>query len=338
MALTDSVPGVSGAADTTEFRKAMSGLVVTDTTGAPRAGIFPRHGGALLTSRTDMNVNIGAFEAAAYQFGGSILFTNDATAQLPSPLVSPLSGTNYYVVYAKINESTSPGTDPNNNRVLGTVLSTSSFTTARASGTRMDGSGTGLPVGAVEIGTVEMPTGKTATNQSGVIISNTFLCTAAAGGVVRIRNQAEQDAYAIAPGNLVYRLDLKALFEYVDGTTPGLYHIGGRPVGIAISFAGGYSASGTSPARLMDQGGRLFFEGAVTSVSTTFTAGVNTPIGSIPAASAPAEQQEFGVVANGTFCTLRVTAAGAISIIPSATYTAALALTVAGANWRNKNL
>lgn len=199
MAQTYSVPGPSGLATTTDFRKDVSGVFVTDTSGNPRPGVFQNNTAALVTSRTDMNVNIAAFQALAVQFGGAIMLANDGTAQLPSPLVSPGAGTNYYVVYVKQNESTSPGTDPNNNRVFGAVVSTSSFATARASGTRMDGSGTGLPTGAVELATVEMPTGKTATNQSGVVITSTVQYTGTTGGPFPFRTPADMDAVTNLP-------------------------------------------------------------------------------------------------------------------------------------------
>jgi hypothetical protein len=143
MALTNAWPGVSGAATTTDARKDLAALVEADTSGNARAGIFPSHLNPIVIARSDMNVDIGIFQGAAVQFGGPILFGNDAVAQLPSVLVSPASGSNFYVVYAKQNESTAPGSDANNNRVLGTVLSTTSFALARSGGTRMDASGDG---------------------------------------------------------------------------------------------------------------------------------------------------------------------------------------------------
>jgi len=224
MALSYSFPGPTGLATTTDGRKAIAGLIVQDASGNTRAGIFPTHTNPLVTATATMNVDIAVFEGAAVQFGGAILFSNDGVAQLPSVLVSPGAGTNYYVVYAKINESTSPGTDANNNRVLGTVLSTSSFATARASGTRMDGSGTGLPTGAVELATVQMPTGKTATNQAGVTITPSFLYTAAAGGVVWVRNSTELAAWTPADGALAFQLDTLVHSRRVSGAWVPVVH------------------------------------------------------------------------------------------------------------------
>lgn len=217
MALQPSWPGVTGLASTTAVRKDLAGLIETDTSGVARAGVFPAHLNALVTARSDMNVDIAAFQAAAVQFGGPVLISNDGTIQLPSVLVSPASGTNYYVVYVKQNESTSPGTDANNNVVAGVTLSTVSFAAARGA----------LPTGALEFATVQMPSGKTATNASGVTITPTFQYTAAEGGVVLLRNQTEQDAWGPAEGAVAYRIDadwtlqrINGVWKVVGGVTP----------------------------------------------------------------------------------------------------------------------
>jgi hypothetical protein len=201
MALGNSWPGPSGLTDTTEARKALAGIIAKNTAGVARAGVFPAHTGPLVTARTNMNIDIAAFTAAAVQFGGPVLLANDGVVQLPAVLVSPAAGFNYYVVFAKQNESTSPGTDADNNTRFGVVVSQVSFAAARAT----------LPAGAVELSTIEMPSGKTATNQAGVIITPTHRFTAAEGGVVLVRNQAELDAWTPHDGSEAYRLDTGAL-------------------------------------------------------------------------------------------------------------------------------
>ncbi|AXA97579.1 hypothetical protein [Microbacterium sp. PM5] len=197
MTLQPSWPGVTGLTSTTAARKDLAGLIETDTTGTVRAGVFPAHLNALVSARADLNVDIAAFQAAAVQFGGPVLLSNDGTIQLPSPLVSPTSGTNYYVIYVKQNESTSPGTDASNTTIVGAALSTSSFAAARSS----------LPAGALELATVQMPANKTATNASGVTITQTFQYTSAEGGTVCVRNSAELAAWTPADGATAYQID-----------------------------------------------------------------------------------------------------------------------------------
>lgn len=246
MALQPSWPGVTGLTSTTAARKNLAGLIETDAAGNARAGVFPAHLNELVTARSDMNVDIAAFQAAAVQFGGPVLISNDGTIQLPSVLVSPASGTNYYVVYVKQNESTSPGTDANNNVVVGVALSTVSFAAARSS----------LPAGALELATVQMPSGKTATNASGVTITQTFQYTAAEGGVVMLRNQAEQDAWSPAPGARAFRIDtgterVRRGTAWATPTSGGVFNgstdgsglvtvthgMGVAPAGVAVTIA-----------------------------------------------------------------------------------------------------
>lgn len=206
MALTPSWPGPTGLTTTTDGRKAVAGLIVKDTAGVARSGVFPAHANPLVTARADMNVDIAPFTAAGVQFGGPVLFSNDGTTQLPSVLVAPVSGSNYYVLYAKQNESTAPGTDANNNRVLGRALSAVSFAAARAA----------LPEGAVELATVQVPAGTTQTN-SGAIITATHQFTATAGGIVWARDATELGAWTPTDGNFAYRIDTGILYRRDSG-------------------------------------------------------------------------------------------------------------------------
>ena len=269
MALTASWPGVDALSTTTHARRNLAGMIVKDTAGVARAGIFPAHTNALVTARTDMNVDIAAFTGAAVQFGGPVLIANDGVAQLPAPLVSPGAGTNFYVIYAKQNESASPGTDANNNRVFGAQLSTTSFTVARAA----------MPAGALELGTVEMPTGKTATNQAGVVITPTHQFTAAAGGVVLLRNATEKAAWTPGLGSRAFRLDTECQLEMVDGAWQGDW--------VAATLAAGWTVPpnmGTPSWRVVN--GVVEFTGVarysavVPGANTNFMTGLPVPVGS----------------------------------------------------------
>jgi hypothetical protein len=116
----------------------------------------------------------------------------------------------------KQNESTSPGTDANTNRLFGAQLSSTSFAVARAA----------LPTGALELATVEVPTGKTATNNAGVVITATHQFTVAAGSTLPVRNSTEQAALTHCEGQMIRRLDLDRL--YVSET--GAWRVAGGKV------------------------------------------------------------------------------------------------------------
>lgn len=329
MALTNSWPGVNGAATTTDARKALAGLIETDAAGAVRSGVFPSSTSAIVTARADMNVDIAVFQGVANQFGGPILIANDGVAQLPSVLVSPGAGTNYYVVYAKQNESTAPGTDASNTKVFGAQLSTTSFAAARAA----------LPTGALELATVQMPTGKTATNNAGVTITQTFQYTAAEGGVVWLRNSTEQAAWTPADGSLGWRMDTSQLVVYMaNATTPGWYAIGGKPTLDVVTFTGIYSAGSPTP-RVVSLNGRVSLDGFVAGTSGAYTAGSSYTLGTIPSTLAPVSSRSFQTMINGILpATITVTSGGTVAIIPSGTFTSTLSAPLDGCSWAHKGL
>lgn len=198
MALNPSFPGPSGVTDATALRKGLAGLVVRDAAGNGRPGIFPRHANAIVTGRADMALNVAAFEGVSVRGGGPLLLANDGAAVSPMLAAAPSSNSRIDVLYFKQNESAAPYADANNLPVFGVVT----------------GAAAPIPVkpaltvaGAVELATITIPSTATTTLSSGVVITQTFLHTAAAGGVVSLRNQAEQDAYSPADGSPAYRTD-----------------------------------------------------------------------------------------------------------------------------------
>ena len=182
MALIDSFPGASGTVDSTELRKNLAGLIVRDTAGVPRSGIFPRHTNALVGPRTDMALYITAFEGVSVRGGGPLFMANDGVAQSPALATAPASNSRIDVLYFKQNESVTPYADANNLPIFGVVTGT-----AAASPTKPSIAGI---AGATELATITIPSTATATNSSGVVITNTFQYTAAAGGILLVRSSA----------------------------------------------------------------------------------------------------------------------------------------------------
>lgn len=203
MALIDGFPGASGTVDSTELRKNLAGLIVRDTAGVPRSGVFPRHTNALVTSRTDMALNVAAFEGVSVRGGGPLFIANDGVTQSPALATAPASNSRIDVLYFKQNESVAPYADANNLPIFGVVTGT-----AAASPTKPSIAGIG---GATELATITIPSTATATNSSGVVITNTFQYTAASGGSVMFRSKTEMDTFAAAEGQSAYRLDTKGV-------------------------------------------------------------------------------------------------------------------------------
>lgn len=195
MAVIDGWPAVSGAATFQEIRKSLAGQVVRDAAGVMRKGIFPTSTAALVTGTATMNVSVASF-VAALDRNGLVLVANDGAANV---LLSsaPASGSRWSVIYVKQQETEAPFSDAANGPVLGRVESTTSASAARAL----------LPAGALELALVQVSAGSATTNAAGVTITQTAPFTAMAGGVVWLRGQTEQDAWAPADGSLAYRVD-----------------------------------------------------------------------------------------------------------------------------------
>ena len=201
MALNYSFPGPSGLADSTAIRKDLAGLVVRDTAGVVRGGVFPRHTGALITARSDMRVNVLAFEGIAVR-GGALFIANDGTTSSPLLATAPATNARIDVIYFKQNEAASPYADVDDSPVFGVV-------TGVASG---DPQVPALTIaGAEPLGTVYIPSTATATNSSGVVITQTFQYTVVSGGLVMFRSKTEMDAFAAVEGQSAYRLDTKGV-------------------------------------------------------------------------------------------------------------------------------
>ena len=82
MAILDGFPAASGTVDSTELRKGLAGLIIRDASGNARAGVFPRHANALVTSMASMNVSVAAFEGVAVRGGGPVFMANDGAVSV----------------------------------------------------------------------------------------------------------------------------------------------------------------------------------------------------------------------------------------------------------------
>ncbi|TFD41758.1 hypothetical protein E3T37_03645 [Cryobacterium sp. TMT2-10] len=196
MALIDAFPGVSNKVDSTKLRKDLAGLIVRDTNGVPRGGIFPRHANALISARSDMKLNVAAFEGVSVRGGGPLFMANDGDGL--SPLIPiPLANSQTSVIYFKQNESGSPYLDANDLPFIGVI-------SGAASASPVKPSIAGI-AGAEELGTVTVPFDATATNSNGVVVTPTHRFTTTAGGVILFRTTAERDLYlTAAPGQLSF--------------------------------------------------------------------------------------------------------------------------------------
>ena len=298
--------------------------LVANADGSPRVGVLGSANASIVSTTGTMNVAIAAAEFATSKgkADGSPIFTNDGVVNVAIG-AAPVSNSRIDVIYVKHNDNTTG--DANALPTFGVLAGA-----AAASPTKPGP----LPTGALELATLRVYSGTTATNGGTNLLTNTYQMTAMRGGVVPFRTIVERDAWTNpVDGQLVYVDSLDAIFEWVNATI-GWLHVAGKPVVSAVAFSSIYSGPNS---RLVELGGRITLEGLIGSSSATFNAGTEYAIGTIPAVKAPIADRIFPVMIAGVFGYLKVTSAGAISFVSSATFTAPLPMNVS-ATWFDKRL
>jgi len=173
--------------------------LVANADGSPRAGVIGGANPSIVSTTATMNVAIAAAEFATTKgkADGVAIFTNDGTVNVPIA-TAPASNSRIDVIYVKHNDNTTG--DANSNPIFAVAQGT-----AAASPTKP-----AIPTGALELATLRVYAGTTATNGGSNTLVNTYQMTAARGGRVFFRTKADldlwttavvgQDAFVIADG------------------------------------------------------------------------------------------------------------------------------------------
>jgi len=235
MSLTDGFPAVTGAADQFDIGKALAGLVVTDSYGTPRPGVFHPTNEPLLVSRADMGVDVTAFRGASVRGGRVILLTNEGSTPVRLA-AAPSANSRIDVVYWKQYETAAPSSDTVDGPAFGVLPGLPAPIPTKPVLT--------IP-GAVEIGTVEIPFTATSTEDTGVIITQTAPFTATTGGVVPVRNRIERDGWSPADGGRCYDLSDHTLYVRVAGKWERAWQAGVLPYAMAAGVASNPAGAST---------------------------------------------------------------------------------------------
>lgn len=238
----DTTNGISIA----DERLINAGQVLRNANGTPRLGIIPAHTNPIVTALASMAVSVAAFVAIASRIGG--LSAEKVANNGPSTITlsaAPSSGARLDVVWFLPRFSASG--DSANTPVFGKTDGVAAADPQKQA----------IPAGALELATIRVPANATSTQASGVVITQTFLYTAAAGGTVLLRNDDEMAAYVPVAGTQGFRLDTRQMWSY-DGSNwtlaqPGLVLI--RPSGVAggsIDSTGTILATGGNSIRIDD--------------------------------------------------------------------------------------
>jgi len=189
LTIRKGLPAKDALTDADDTRYLFSGLVVCNEDGSPRGGVLSPVGVNLVTSSATMNVSVARFQGAAVRDAGIVLLANDGAVNVTLD-AAPSANSRIDVIYAKQNDASGTVTAPDGNdtAVLTFVKGTAGASPVKPS----------LPVGALELATVLLPSTATATNSAGVVITQTADFSAATGGVVSFRTKVDLDLWTTA--------------------------------------------------------------------------------------------------------------------------------------------
>jgi hypothetical protein len=138
----------------------------------------------IVTSTSAMRVAIARadFVISRSPADGAVAFSNDGTVNLDIPGAAPTANSRYVAIWVKHND-TEQG-DPDSLPYFGFTLGDADPSPAVPS----------VPAGAMLLATVLVPSTATATNSSGVVISNVYQMTATRGGTIPYRTPGERTA------------------------------------------------------------------------------------------------------------------------------------------------
>ncbi|TCJ28770.1 hypothetical protein E0W80_04525 [Microbacterium sp. PI-1] len=207
MTLTKTFPTQDPAGlSITDTRRVMAGLVTRNADGTPRPGVFLASDAPIVTGRASMGYNVAAFLAALSRINNGIeLIANDAS-MIVATTASPASNSRIDVIWARARFV--QHADGSNLPEIGVTQGVAAAIPSKPS----------IPAGAFELATAEIPSSATTTLSSGVVITQTYQCTVAAGGVVPFRNASLLNAWSNpAPRQRAIALDTGTLYQH-DGS------------------------------------------------------------------------------------------------------------------------
>ncbi len=191
--------------------------LVCNNDGSPRVGVLGPANASIVATTATMNVTVAAAEFATSKgkADGVPVFTNDGTVNVLIG-AAPASNSRIDVIWVKHNDDTTG--DANALPVFGVTAGV-----AAASPTKP-----AIPTGALELATLRIYSGTTATNGGANTLTNTYQMTASRGGTVAVRTAIERTAWTNpVVGQEVLQLDTLETWQWT-GAAWGLVL---RPLG-----------------------------------------------------------------------------------------------------------
>jgi hypothetical protein len=240
-------------------RTSVSSLVAHDGAG-PRLGVFYEGNQTLLTGTAttapSMQVSVSPLAFASQKaLTEGVYIGRSVGTVLVDVAAAPASNSRIDVVYVMQrdkNATTSP--DAVSQGEVGVITGTAAVSPTKPA----------IPAGAVEVGTLTIAAGVTATTNVGCTIATTCAWTTAAGADIAVRNQAERDAMTAFDGLQVYRLD-----THTVETSNGTVWLGGPWLTYTPTLSGFTIGNGTLAGYYTISGKTVHYEIRVTIGSTT---------------------------------------------------------------------
>ncbi|UAJ78304.1 hypothetical protein IT072_02330 [Leifsonia sp. ZF2019] len=271
MTIRKGLPAKLALTDTNDTRYDFRNLVVCNADGSPRGGVTSPVGANIVAATATMNSAVAAFSAIAVRDNGVVLLANDGPVNVLHA-AAPAANSRIDVVYAKQNDSSSTVTTPDANDLPVIAIAQG---TAAASPTKPS-----IPAGAVELATVLIPAGATATNSSGVVVTQTAQFTAAPGGEVPFRSQSDLFAWLNPSTSQLARII--GAESYIAANGWQINHAFAEAAGITPAFTSGVASQAVASVTVSLPTGRFTqppipqvtatsgrFTAVVTAVSTT---------------------------------------------------------------------
>lgn len=204
----------AGVVTPLDHKLSNAGMVTKATATTIRSGLFWPGTATIVSGKANMSYDVAAFTgvtqrsaAAGAVFGGNDGTLNLATDVTGAALVAPGSNSRYHLVFWWHREYSIDGTD--SNPVIGVLQGTAAASPTVPSLASYPG--------AVELARILVPAGVTATN-SGTTITQTAPFTAAAGGIVPVRNTTERDAGTWLESQRVWDIATDITWAYTGST------------------------------------------------------------------------------------------------------------------------
>lgn len=267
MALTKTFPtGDPAGLSIVDTRRVIGSLIVCDTSGNPRLGVLPRNTSPIVTATASLNYAVTAADFVTSRTGaGAELLSNDGTTNVLTT-AAPASNARTDVIWVRPLFTASA--DATNTPVFGVTQGVTSGTVPPPE--------PAIPAGALKLATVYFPSGATATNSSGVVITQAAQFTATRGGVVLFRDINEMKAWVPCRSQQGRIVGSSGIWEY-DGTNwvPQFAMSGNFTTNMAISTSAVNTYNGT-PVKATAESSTYINE-----VLTVRSGGFTAPLGGV---------------------------------------------------------